>query len=347
MVFEPNLHPEVNEYSICLIISLYTRISFSSLRKNGLDYYKRICSSLVTISNSKGQLVGNFQLSTNALRFADKEIVESSSETLRENLKHINVHKPKQKRPQSDEDFGSYLAGLIEGDGHFTNQNQLVISLHIRDIRLAYYLKSRLGFGNVYKVKNKEAVTYVISHREGVTRALNLINGKIRTIQKHDKIANNISHSIALKPLDNSPLTSNYWFAGFCDADGSFQVKILNGENRSKPEIRLCLQIDSKTPFIFYAIQHHFGGKVGHRKSQNTYYYNSTSFGVAYKLISYFTVYHLLSYKYINYLKWRKVYQLIESRQHLTLEGLQQIMRLKNSMKFQDNKQKAACRIHK
>ena len=49
-----------------------------------------------------------------------------------------------------------------------------------------------------------------------------------------------------------------------------------------------------------------FGGNIGYRESQDTYYYGSTSFGSAKNVIRYFDNFHLQSRKYDNYLKWRK-----------------------------------------
>ncbi len=47
---------------------------------------------------------------------------------------------------------------------------------------------------------------------------------------------------------------------------------------------------------------------MGYRKSQDSYEYNSSTFGSARKIINYFDRFHLLSRKHVNYLKWRKVY---------------------------------------
>jgi hypothetical protein len=40
----------------------------------------------------------------------------------------------------------------------------------------------------------------------------------------------------------------------------------------------------------------------------------------------------MLSTKHINYLKWRKAYILVQSRDHLTEQGLTKIKRLKFTM---------------
>ena len=107
-----------------------------------------------------------------------------------ENVKPISEHVPKHLRPVSDDQFGHYLAGLIDGDGHFSSKQQLVIVFHSSDAYLAYYIKERLGFGNVKKVKDKNAFLLIIASQE--EKIVNLINGKIRTENKFHQINNNI-----------------------------------------------------------------------------------------------------------------------------------------------------------
>ena len=111
-----------------------------------------------------------------------------------------------------------------------------------------------------------------------------------------------------------------------------FQIKIINRDNRSIPEIRLNFQIDQKDNYLLLLIKEVFGGNIGYRESQDTYYYGSTSFGSAKKVIKYFDNYHLQSSKYFNYLKWRKAYIMVQAKDHLTEKGIDKIYKLKNSM---------------
>jgi hypothetical protein len=97
-------------------------------------------------------------------------------------------------------------------------------------------------------------------------------------------------------------------------------------------EIRLNLQVDQKTRVLLDLIKDKLGGNIGYRKSQDTYYYSSTSFGSAKKVINYLDKYHMLSSKHINYIKWRKVYQLVQEKKHLTPEGQARILKIKSSM---------------
>ena len=279
---------------------------------------------------------------------AGNTYISETSETIRngtvlnqENIKSISVHVPKHLKPINDHQFGHYLAGLIDGDGHFSKRQQLVIAFHSLDVSLAYFIKGRLGFGSVKKVKDKNALIFVISAKKGLEKVINLINGKIRSINKFNQIVDNIlNHYIELKKTIKLELNSNkdfknHWLAGFSDADASFQIKIINRVNRI--EVRLNYQIDQKNNYILLLIKEFLGGNIGFRENQNTYYYGSISFGSAKNVINYFDYFHLLSSKHINYLKWRKVYIIIQDKNHLN-KGIEKIVKLKNTMnRLSDN----------
>lgn len=264
-----------------------------------------------------------------------------------ENVKPISCAKqnlPTHLKPLNDHQFGHYLAGLIDGDGHFSRQQQLVIVFHSLDASLAYYLKNRLGFGSVKKIKDKNAFILVIAARKGLLKVINLINGKIRTESKFYQITNNIlsNHNyIEYSKIVNFKLNlnkdfKNHWLAGFSDADASFQIKVLNRNNRTlAPLVRLNFQIcapQKKNNSVLLLIKDFLGGNLGYRKSQDTYYYGSTSFGSAKNVVNYFDYFHLLSSKHINYLKWRKAYLIIQNKDHLNQDGLNKIIKLKSTM---------------
>jgi len=151
-----------------------------------------------------------------------------------------------------------------------------------------------------------------------------------------NRFLNNSSHEIIKNKLNFklnlSQDLNNHWLVGFSDADASFQIKILKRINRKNPEIRLSFQIDQKKDFLLKLIKNFLGGNIGYRKTQDTYYYSSTSFGSARNVIHFFDKYHLLSSKHVNYLKWRKVYIIIQNRQHLNPLGIKKIIKIKNSM---------------
>jgi len=88
--------------------------------------------------------------------------------------------------------------------------------------------------------------------------------------------------------------------------------------------------MDQKSDLLLNMIKQYLGGNIGYRKSQDTFYYGSTNFGSAKKVIEYFYQYHLQSRKHISYLRWRKVYRLIQDKEHLTEKGLSKIIKMKS-----------------
>lgn len=258
-------------------------------------------------------------------------IKNETSETLRngtvveiENVKRVTIHVPRHLKPVSEDQFGHYLAGLIDGDGHFSTQQQLVIVFNSLDVSLAYYVKERLGFGKVKKVKDKNAFILVIIARKSLEKVINLINGKIRTENKFNQIIINILNhdsyvefkkTIQFRLNLNDDL-NNHWLAGFSDADASFQIKVLNCIN--KVEVRLNFQIDQKKEIILLLIKTFLGGNIGYRKSQDTYTYSSSTYGTAKRIIKYFDNFNLQSRKHIDFLRWRKTYVRLCERLNLT-----------------------------
>lgn len=279
------------------------------------------------------------QLAGNAFNF----VKLGTSETLRNEIverdKTVSEHVPKHLRPLNNDQFGHYLAGLIDGDGHFSSKQQLVIVFDSLSAPLAYYLKTRIGHGNVRKIKNKNAFLFIISSFEGMKVIIDLVNNRMRGIDRVHQIEKNILSHTKYAELRNNfyfnrnvtkDLT-NHWLAGFSDADGSFQIKILNRNNK-KREVRLNYQVDQKRNDLSILIKDYMGGNIGYRSTQDIYYYGSTSFKSAINVINYFDNFHMMSNKHVNYLKWRKAFLLIQSKQHLTEKGLDKIIKLKSTM---------------
>ena len=130
---------------------------------------------------------------------AGNNLTTRTSETLRggivvnsEHVKHISKHVPKHLKPLNNEQLAHYLAGLIDGDGHLSKAQQLVIVFSSPDAFLAYYLKEKLGYCNVKKVKDKNAYLLIVSKKEGILNVLNLINGKLRSENRFNQVINNI-----------------------------------------------------------------------------------------------------------------------------------------------------------
>lgn len=160
--------------------------------------------------------------------------------------------------------FGSYLAGLIEGDGTFAvheststakKYNPMIIIVFKKsDFTLAEFLRDRTNCGTVLFKQDRGYVLWQIQDIYGVYTITNIINGFMRTpkieglhrtifwLNKYiEKNKNSISprtkdivekiKQIEPKELDNSPIESNPWLSGFSDADANFSINIHKRSN--------------------------------------------------------------------------------------------------------------------
>jgi hypothetical protein len=181
-----------------------------------------------TIYLFKRQSAGNLSFSTKVTA------VTKNTYSSYKNLLPISEHVPN-KNPLTDNEFGYFLAGLIEGDGWF-GYKQLHIIFAEEDTSLAYYIKKRVGYGNVYKIKNKKAVRYICKKKTGLLIILSLINGKLLSNSKYDQLIkhnyNEHFNLFILPPLKKLSL-DNYWLAGFTQADGCFHISVIKSKTHN------------------------------------------------------------------------------------------------------------------
>lgn len=275
---------------------------------------------------------------------------KETSETLRdetviksENIPFVSEHLPKYKKPLTDYQFGHYLAGLIDGNGHFSSKQELIIEFHELNCSLAYYIKKRIGFGRVKKVQPKNVVHLIITNRKGMKKVISLINEKIRTQSKYNQIENNIlkdENYIEFSKTLNFKLNidqgrdalKNHWLVGFSDAgNSSFQIEISKSDR--SVEIILNFNIYEKGKYLLELIQEYLGGELGHCKNKDSYCYNYTTSSAG-LVIDYFDHFNLLSNRqHINYLKWRKLYLKLQDVVSISYDDLYKILKLKYTIK--------------
>jgi hypothetical protein len=265
--------------------------------------------------------------------------------------------------------IGSYLAGLIEGDGHIAVHDKnskskvyrpkIIIVFNIHDRPLAEKLSAELKVGKVIDKSSAGHVLLQILAKQEVSKIINLINGRMRTPKieaLHRAIAwiNEKDNSfIPILGLDKSALDSNSWLAGFTDADGNFSITVYDRKKNSKV-IRTSVQ----TFFRLEVKQNHSrdvtvdqGGasyfsimtKITEFFSVNLYTRTRTKDNrvyYAFMAIShnwrshdiaryYFNRFPLYSSKYLAYKDWCRVQDLYRGVS-LSKESLNEIKRIKN-----------------
>lgn len=192
------------------------------------------------------------------------------------------------------QNIGSYLAGLIEGDGHIAVHDKnskskvyrpkIIIVFHINDRPLAERLSAVLKVGKVVSRASAGHVLLQILAKEEVFKIINLINGHMRTpkleaLHRAIRLINEKDNSsIPCLGVDTSPLNSNSWLAGFTDADGNFSITVYNRKKNSK-----VLKINVQT-FFRIEVKQNYSREVTSDQGGASY------FSIMTKIAEFFTV---------------------------------------------------------
>lgn len=274
-----------------------------------------------------------------------------------ENQVKLPIARPQHTYPKNEEELGYYLAGLIDGDGYISkeeNQPTITITFHKKDTFLAYKIKSLLGYGIVRKYSSY--TIYTITNREGLIKLLYLIYNKLRLIHKVNRL-NKLIERYNLPLIKSIPDTSNvtltHYLAGLLDSDGKgcknskscrlgcLTIKLLKRVRglleKERIEVRLLARVEMNKIIgsnIINKLQTDIGGSIGLRKfsykeiknlgnrETKSIVWSSVSFERMYNLLMYLDRYNLCSKKYLEYLYLRKAYLLIQEKKHLTQEGI-------------------------
>ena len=286
-----------------------------------------ICSPLVLNNVRKnlhllkpGQSAGNF--STSQKTTANSTAITENNYI---NFPKISEHVPKHNSNLTDSNFGYFLAGLIEGNGWFSKK-ELHLIFAENDVSLAYFIKKRIGYGNVYKIKNKKAVRYICKNTKGLFIILSLINGKLVSNLKYDQLIEhnyNEDFNCTILPPSNKISLDNYWLTGFTQTDGCFNISITKSKTH-KTGYSVGLEYSVKQNDAIPLKLLYDTIKMGNLFQDNSgvWCYKSTEYKTALLLINYFDSFHLFSGKYVNYLKFRKVYIMITNGKHLEEKGI-------------------------
>jgi hypothetical protein len=274
----------------------------------------------------------------------------------------MKINKMKMIKNKNDKTlFGSYLAGLFEGDGHiwFPKENikkktnpRFCITFGLKNEKLAKKLLELIGYGFIRYKPRDNACVLVVSPVKGLKKIIECINGELRTpkiIQLHiliDWINKNHSSNIAKLALKKGNLDKDSWLAGFVDADGSFSIQHTKLENNAKKrkiscrlriEQRMLEPITKHSYFdVLTEIALFLGCNLKTKKQISTgnLYFNVTASSRKSLLIiiTYFKSFPLYSSKFLDYKDWEQAVILILEKDHYTEKGITTIDILKDSM---------------
>jgi hypothetical protein len=267
--------------------------------------------------------------------------------------------------------LGAYLAGLIEADGSFAIHNKdskvkkytprIFIVFNLNDKPLAEKLMTITKVGSLHNRPQQGCVIWQIQKIEDVKKIINLINGYMRTpkIEALNRAINwyNEFYNMDIKALDldNSPIDSNNWLAGFIDGDGCFTISLTDRKKKSAistKRVQTFCTIELRQNYhrdcsielggisyfnILSIIARYLNVNVYSRsrekKDKIFYSYQVISHNLQShaKVINYLDKYPLYSSKYLAYKDWKYVVEQIRlrARKPLTIENITEIEKIK------------------
>jgi LAGLIDADG endonuclease len=240
--------------------------------------------------------------------------------------------------------LGSYLAGLIEGDGTIIvpksirsekgklNYPSIQFVFHLKDLPLAMIIQKELGQGSLSRKKGQNAYILTINNYKGLLLIVNLINGNMKTpkiFALFDLIdwLNNKFETINLikLPLNNQIFSENGWLSGFIEADGHFSLRTSLKTKYPRVECKLEItqrQEDHKgnNNFSFLSkIAEFFMTEVKSIKmnlAKPEYRVRTTSLKANLILENYLKNFPLFGSKYLDSIDWFKALNLFKQGEH-------------------------------
>ena len=278
-------------------------------------------------------------------------------------LQKYKNRKQKHAIYKNREIFGAYLAGLWEGDGSVLIKPKqhlkptISITFHKNQGFFAEKLlqiltnQSKEKVGSIYYHKTRQACYLNIYTKQGLLNFLYLVNGKLRTpkASQIDVVVNwLIKQGINIKklPLCATPINKDAWYAGFIDADGSFNVRqtLKSGTIKKQTECQFILVQRAYYPKtgqsyfdIFTEIASYFCVKLGTLKARNPNALDQFKIKISSAkskkiLRAYLDRFPLLSSKYLDYKDWSEADNLMIKKLHYTDNGVIKIAKIKKKV---------------
>lgn len=254
--------------------------------------------------------------------------------------------------------IGSYLAGLIEGDGTIVvpklersakgrlNYPCIQIVFQLKDFPLCAAIQKQLGYGSISKVKKSAAYVLTINSNEGLINLAKLINGKLRGPKYHQFCLlvtflnnKNFGLNLIVDKLDQSSLSTNSWLAGFIEADASFQVRTSLKSKAKRLSLSLELSQMRVTKYgysmleLMSSIAQFLNVKVNPIRSDTKhpqYRIRTSTIKTNRFLCNYLDQFNLQGTKYLDYKDWKAILHFFEEGTHY--ENTDKIVEIKSGM---------------
>ena len=274
-------------------------------------------------------------------------------------IDNLNDCVPEQSITNSDIfPLGSYLAGLVEGDGTIVvpktersakgklNYPSIQIVFQLKDFPLCQAIQKQLGYGSINKKKQSAAYILTINSNEGLINLAKLINGKLRGPKyfQYCLLLNFINNrnpelNLTAEKLDQSYLSSNSWLTGFIEADGSFQVRTSLDSKIKRLQLSFELSQVRVTKYgysmndLMLSIAQFLNVNVNEIRSDRKhpqYRIRTSTIKTNLILCNYLNQFKLQGIKYLDYQDWKFILHYFEEGTHN--ENISKIIEIKSGM---------------
>jgi hypothetical protein len=131
------------------------------------------------------------------------------------------------------------------------------------------------------------------------------------------------------------PIYLGWYFAGFADGEGSFNVSLKkDNEYRVRWHIEPSFNLSQRDKTVLFLFKKHLGvGKIRQRKD-GVYYYEVRNYKALQEvIIPFFRKYKFLSSeKKKNFLLFQKIVNLMNQGAHITNNGMTQILKIREKL---------------
>ena len=267
---------------------------------------------------------------------------------------HLIYKSINQTQDKISDEFLQWFIGFSEGDGALLctgTRPQFVLTQ--KESAVLFMIQQKLGFGSVHQFKGKTGnifYRFMVLDLKNILILAHLFNGNLvlpnRVLQfkKWFTVLNtrpSLTNLLFEHPLIYSykvitPTLQDYWICGFSDAEGCFNVNITKRLAVSTGyRVTLRFILDQKNNFeALSIIRSAFGfGHVAQRSDNSGNYrliLNSLISIVPVR--AYFSDFPLKSKKAVIFYKWCLVHDLILNGEHLNVDGIVKIRKLKEDI---------------
>ena len=139
------------------------------------------------------------------------------------------------------------------------------------------------------------------------------------------------------------PPKIGWYLAGFADGEGSFNVSLRPRKDyRNKWKVSLSFNVSQKEKVILALFKRYLGCGTLRQRKDGVWYFEVTNINsLSEKVVPFFEKYRFLSQrKKKAFSKFKKILELVKEGKHLTKEGIEEIVKLREEINEDNSKRR-------